>query len=159
MLYFTVCKQFLTKNNASIVNFFLLKNIKRICNEFNFETPMKSLYCIFVRSILEYGSVMWDHDISCDLNQIRSFQRICLNYVAYKLEIDHPLHDYSLVLRRLGLNTLANRRFEANLVFLRRLIDNTIDSPKLLKHINFKVSTYHARHVYLFSLPICVIIY
>lgn len=57
-------------------------------------------------------------------------------------------------MNQLGLNSLANRRLEANLTFLRRLIDGLVDSPKLLTMINFRIPSSHARHMYLFSLPI-----
>ena len=55
---------------------------------------------------------------------------------------------------RLGFKTLADRRFEANLTFLSRFIDGVIDSTELLTQINFKVSTFNAHHMYLYSLLI-----
>lgn len=35
---------------------------------------------------------------------------------------------------------------EANLIFLRRIIDGNIASPELLTQINLKVSTFNERH-------------
>jgi len=52
-------------------------------------------------------------------------------------------------MHRLGINTLADRRLETNLTFLRRPIDSIIDAPELLTQINFKVPTFNARHMYL----------
>lgn len=38
----------------------MLGFVKRTCNEFNLVNSLKILYCVFVRSILEYCSVVWD---------------------------------------------------------------------------------------------------
>jgi len=129
--------------------------IRRVSSEFKLVSSLKSLYCAFVRSILEYGSVVWDPGTSCGKKQVERVQRKFLNIVAYKLNIDHPPHDYSPVMHRLGLNTLADRRLEANLIFLRRLIDGLVDSSELLAQINFKVPSFHSRQLTIFSLPKC----
>lgn len=42
-------------------------------------------------------------------------------------------------MRKLGLVSLADRRVEANLLFLRKLIVGRIDAPSLLSQVNFKV--------------------
>jgi hypothetical protein len=90
---------------------------------------------------------------SCGKKQVERVQRKFLNIAAYKLKIYHPPHDYSPVMHRLGMNTLADRRLEANLIFLRRLIDGHVDSPELLAQINFKVPSFHSRQLIIFSLP------
>jgi hypothetical protein len=43
------------------------------------------------------------------------------------------------VMNKLGLLFLADRRVDANLVFLHKLIDGRVDTPSLLSLINFKV--------------------
>ena len=50
----------------------------------------------------------------------------------------------------LGFKTLDNRKFEANLTFLSRLINST----EILIQINFKVPTFNTCHIHLFSLLI-----
>ncbi|KAL4148808.1 hypothetical protein QTP88_002960 [Uroleucon formosanum] len=92
-------------------------------DEFKLVTPIKTLYCAFVRSILEYG-VVWDPYTACDRNQIERVQRKFLNYAAFTLNIDHMPHDYIPVMDRLGLSTLVDRRQTANLNFLKQLIDD-----------------------------------
>lgn len=107
----------------------LLGYVKRIFQEFKLVTPIKTLYCAFVRSILEYGAVVWDPYTACDRNRIERVQRKFLNYAAFTLNIDHMPHDYIPVMDRLGLSTLVDRRQAATLNFLRQLIDGKIDSP------------------------------
>ncbi|XP_050540336.1 uncharacterized protein LOC126904976 [Daktulosphaira vitifoliae] len=129
--------------------------IRRICNDFKLVSSLKTLYCSFVRLILEYGLIVWDPVTSCDMMQVKRVQRKFLNFTAYKLKIDHPPHDYTPKMQLIGLFTLNDRRLEANLTFLRRLIDGHIDSPELLELIKFKVPSFHARHLILFSVPKC----
>lgn len=58
-------------------------------------------------------------------------QQRFLNFVRYQLKISHPPYNYPLV----GFKMLAYRWFEANLTFLRLIID----SPELLTQINLKL--------------------
>ena len=83
----------------------MLGFIKRICSEFKLVTLLKYLYCAFLRLILEYRVIIWDPSTSCGMNQVESIQRKFLNLAAYTLKIDHPAHNYSLVLHQLSLKT------------------------------------------------------
>ncbi|XP_008182540.1 uncharacterized protein LOC103309289 [Acyrthosiphon pisum] len=85
----------------------MLGFIKRICNEFKLTSPIKTLYCAYVRFILEYGAVVWDPSTSCGKDQIERVQRKFLNYAAFILSIDHPPHDYIPILNKLGLSSLV----------------------------------------------------
>lgn len=71
------------------------------------------------------------------------------------LKIDHPLHDYSLVMLYLGLDSLVNRGITAILRVLNKLVDGFIDSPEFLALINFKVFKFNVCHTYPFSVPKC----
>jgi len=62
-------------------------------------TPIKFLYCAVVMYILEYGTVVWDPDTSCDImNQIERVQCKFLNFIAYKLKMYRLPQDNSLIL-------------------------------------------------------------
>jgi len=100
----------------------MLGFIKRIFNEFKLTSPIKTLYCAYVRSILEYGAVVLDPPASSGKDQIERIQRKFLNYAAFILNINHPPHDYNPILNKLGLSSLVDRRKVANLKFLRLLI-------------------------------------
>jgi len=79
-----------------------------------------------VRSILEYGSLVWD------LHTANGF------YHLERVQSCSP-HDYTPVSKGLDLKSLANRRRMLGKTFLRVLLSNRIDSPTLLFLINFKV--------------------
>ncbi|KAF0742799.1 Uncharacterized protein FWK35_00026132 [Aphis craccivora] len=50
---------------------YLLEFVKLIAYEFNLESSIKVLYCSLVRSILEYGSVVWDPHTTSSSLQLR----------------------------------------------------------------------------------------
>jgi hypothetical protein len=129
--------------------------IKRVSLEFNLISPLKALFCALVRSILEYGVVIWDPSTANGMNQLERVQRKFLSFAAMVLHIDHLSHEYDPVLKRLGLTILADRRVSANKVFLRNLINGSIDCPVLLSQLNFKIPTFHSRATYPFFIPLC----
>jgi len=88
---------------------------------------------------LEYGAIVWDPYTCCGSDQIERVQSNFLKHAAFILSNDHPSHNYYLILNKLGLTYLVDRRKAANLKFLCLLIDDCIDSPVSLTMINFKV--------------------
>ena len=51
----------------------LLEFVKRMSAEFKFSNSLKTLYCSFVRSVLEYGIIIWE---SCTLDRSYQFERV-----------------------------------------------------------------------------------
>lgn len=130
--------------------------VKRISSEFKLTSPVKALYCSLVRPLLEYGSVLWDPHTASNSALIERVQRRFLSYAGYVLNIPHPLHDYTPVLRELGLSTLADRRVASNLKLLRGLINGSSDAPTLLSLINFRVPPRRTRSAVTFAIPMRV---
>lgn len=90
-------------------------------------------------------------DTSCGKVQVEHVQQKFLNFATYQrtyvLKINHSFHDYSPVITYTSNwfgYIIAHRRLEANLMFLRRLIDGLTDSPELLSLVNFKVGIYYS---------------
>ncbi|KAF0773042.1 Uncharacterized protein FWK35_00001249 [Aphis craccivora] len=54
-----------------------------------------------------------------------------LNLFAFILKIIHLIHNNQSVMHKLGLVSLTDMRFEANLICLRKLIEGIIDAPFL----------------------------
>jgi len=133
----------------------LLGFIRRVSSEFKFTNSLKSLYCALVRPILEYGSVVWDPHCADLCRQLEGVQRKFLNYASYSLKIPCPPHDYSPVLSKLNLSTLASRRYSQNISFLTKLISSDIDAPTLLSLINFRVPARFTRNSIPFHVPFC----
>jgi len=127
--------------------------IKRIANEFELSRSLKALYCALIRSILEYGSVVWNPQSLVHSQSIERVQRKFLGFAGFKLNIYHPPHDYSPVSHRFNLPSLADRRSARDSLFLQNLICGKTDSPSLLQHINFRVPARQTRNVAPFAIP------
>ncbi|KAL4107267.1 hypothetical protein QTP88_017643 [Uroleucon formosanum] len=128
--------------------------VMRTMNEFKLSGSLKTVYCSLVRSMLEYASVLWDPFVVTDSCHLEQVQRRFLSSAAYMLKIVHPPHDYTPVLRALGLTSLADRRVKANLAFLKKIIDGSLNAPSLLVQVNFKVPHRATRSRVPFAVPL-----
>lgn len=97
------------------------------------------LYTSLVRSIVEYGSVLWSPRTKCGINQIERVQHHFLNMVSRSVGIIHEPHDYKPVLTALNLCTLSERRNMSDIKLLNDLISRVIYSPCLLARIGFRI--------------------
>jgi len=76
------------------------------------------------------------------------------NFVFFFLKIEHPPHDYSPILCYLKLSSLSDRRVLANLNFLNKLVNESIDAPELLAEVNFKIPGRSSRLFALYCVPL-----
>ena len=113
--------------------------IKRSCIDFHNPNALKTLYFSFIRSILEYGSLIWT---SASTNHLQSLDRVqnnFLRFISFQCKINRiPHSNYEGLLQYLNIKSLNTRRITCNLIFLFKLINNFIDCPELLELINFK---------------------
>jgi len=131
----------------------MLGFVIRISKEFNLYSSLKTIYCSLVRSLLDYASVLWDPYTLAASCQLERVQRRFLSCAAFRLKIKHPPHDYSIVMQELVLVSLADRRVNTNVEFLKKLVDGRFDAPKLLVLVNFKVPSRTIRHHVPFLVP------
>lgn len=116
-------------------------------------------YCFLVWSLLEYSSILWDPFMVADSFHLERIQRRFCFSVVFILKIFHRLHDFSSVMDKFGLTSLADRRMEANLVFLHKLIDRCVGTPSLPSQINFRVIFHSTKFNSLFVVPFHIINY
>lgn len=62
---------------------FRVFGLRRNCSEFKNPNYIKILYLLSVRSILEYGSVIWNRHQSSLINEIECIQNRLLRVLAY----------------------------------------------------------------------------
>jgi hypothetical protein len=120
---------------------------------FKLATSLKTLYCSLVKSLLEYASVIWDPYTTADSSHLEQVQRRFFSSAANILGIQHNKHDYLSVSNKLGLISLVDRRMTANLMFLSKLINDSIDAPSLLSQVNFRVPPRSSRSCFPFLIP------
>lgn len=116
----------------------MLNFIKRF--SYNFQDPytLKTLFIAYVRSILEYCSIVWSPHIKTHENRIESVQKQFLLFALRKLRWTvFPLPPYDARCMLISLESLAKRREFASLSFINDLIANRINAPELLQTLNF----------------------
>jgi hypothetical protein len=64
--------------------------IERNTSMFKSANCLRTLYFALVRSILEYGVIIWHPNLAKDVIRLERVQNRFLSYAAYLLEIDHP---------------------------------------------------------------------
>ncbi|CAH1370601.1 unnamed protein product, partial [Tenebrio molitor] len=73
---------------------------------------LKLLYCAYVRSKLEYGSIIWDPSYQRYVDKVETIQRRFLKFLAFKTDGVYPERGYSQqnLLKRFDFLDLQTRR-------------------------------------------------
>lgn len=136
----------------------MLGFIKRRASEFNNIWVTKTLYCSLVRSILEYGSVVWNPHHEVHIKKIESIQKKFLLYILnhiYSPRDFNNLPSYLYRLNIINMKTLEGRRdlLASCFIFdvLKRKINITFFNERVLlnndvrqtRHTNFLKVTHH----------------
>lgn len=126
--------------------------IIRQSSEFQDIKCIKRLYYAFVRSRLEYASLIWNPHYEEQMNQIEKVQRRFLKYLFFRKHGVYPRRSYphDRLLGEFDELLLANRRTSGSLLFLQRMINGDIDASDILEQISFRVPQFHSRNINLF---------
>lgn len=108
--------------------------IFKIADEFRDPTCLKALYCSLVRSILEFGEVIWCPYQAVWTARIESVQKKFVRYALRHLPWNNPdqLPRYEDRCELLGLDTLERRRTISQAVCVAKALLGDIDSPSML---------------------------
>lgn len=125
---------FITSKTYSMLGF-----IKRICKQFKNVRALKSVYFAYVRSYLEYASVVWHPRQLSYINKIESIQKKFLIY-ALRRSVwrgrDFRLPPYIERCQSIGIEPLWRRRIN---LFVFDLLRNRLKAPALMNRIRLKV--------------------
>lgn len=129
--------------------------ICKVASEFRDPFCLRSLYFSLVRSILETNSVVW---CPFNANWIRRIESVQRKFVRYALRFlpwrdSQQLPAYYARCQLLGMQTLEQRRFDAQAVFIAKLLTGEIDSPRILQQLNLYAPERSLRRRDLLSLP------
>ena len=131
----------------------MLGFIKRFC--YNFQDPytIKTLYIAYVRSILEYCSIVWSPHPGVQEERIESVQKQFLLYALRKLGwTAHRLPSYEARCMLIDIQTLKERREYVMASFVNDFVSQNVDSAVLLSKLNFYAPIRQLRHRSLFAL-------
>lgn len=133
----------------------ILGFVKRWAKEFNDPYVTKSLYITFVRSILEYASVVWDPCYAVHITRVESVQRRFLRFALKDLPWDNPLAlpSYLQRLNLLSLVTLERRRKCSKILFMFKILSGAIDCPFLTGAVNINIPPRSFRNYVLLNVP------
>lgn len=131
--------------------------IIRNCHELNNINTLKMLFATFVRSKLEYGSVVWNPYYAVHSHAIEQIQRRYLKFMVFKEDKVYPPIGFpnDTLLERFGSCELSRRRFLHSVIFLHKLLKNKINCPDLLHKIQsyIRIPSVQTRLINFFYLP------
>lgn len=121
--------------------------IYRSCKDFTSSECLKSLYFAFVRSKLEYCSVIWYPIHKTHIGLIESIQRKFLKYLAFKEDGTYPPRGFSqdLLVKRFNLDHLECRRIVATVKLLHDLLNNHADCITLVSQLRLHTPRLNSR--------------
>uniref|UniRef100_A0A0R3Q9H7 Reverse transcriptase domain-containing protein n=1 Tax=Brugia timori TaxID=42155 RepID=A0A0R3Q9H7_9BILA len=129
----------------------MLSFTKRFSFNFNDPYTIKTLYVAYVRSILEYCSIVWSPFQTTHINRIESVQKQFLLYALRKLGwTTFPLPSYEARCMLINIQTLEQRRKIAMVSFVNDIVSQRIDSAEILSKLNFYIPSRQLRNRNLF---------
>lgn len=130
----------------------MLGFIIRNCTSFSNEIALKTLYYSYVRSKLEYCSLVWYPYYTYHKNVIENVQRRFLKFLSFKVDGFYPERGYqhSLLLNRFNLTSLDLRRVINSLKILFNIFHNKLDCSLLLGMFSLQVPRITSRQTHTF---------
>lgn len=147
-----------TEHISSVIAkaYVVLGIVKRNTREFNDVYCLKTLYISLVRSILEYGVVVWCPYHAVHIDRIERVQRAFLRFALRGLPWQNRLHlpPYEHRCALIRLPTLRDRRTLLQRLFIFDLLENNIDCPELLSRLRFNAPERVTRRMEFFRQPL-----
>lgn len=103
----------------------LLSFIVRSSKHFKSIVALKALYYSFVRSLLEYASLVWNPSQQYNISILERIQKKFLKFLAFKIDGRYPEQgaNYAELCSRFNVPSLASRRMLHSLLFLFKLFN------------------------------------
>jgi len=111
--------------------------VKRNASLFTDPYTRLALYFAFVRSKLEYASLIWNPFTTTHGNRIERLQKQFLKFALLPLRFLDPTPSYHQQCRLVHLPSLEHRRTILAICFISDLLDGSIDCPELLSKVGF----------------------
>lgn len=119
----------------------MLGFVIRCSKEFKDPYVVKALYCCFVRSILEFSSVVWCPYYKVHISRIESIQKRFLRFALRNLGWRDRLvlPPYKDRLQLLNMNSLEHRREVGMVMFMLKVLKGDIDAAYLLRQADVDI--------------------
>jgi hypothetical protein len=130
-----------------------LNFILRISKPFKSTSTIRALYQAYVRSILEFASVVWCPQYICYIDRLERVQKKMLRHLNYRCRVSFDNMLQSAHYHK--IMTLENRRTVTDMCFLFKLINGLVDSSDLLGEVCFRCPVRSLRSQTTFCMPRC----
>mgnify|MGYP000512335400 FL=1 len=122
--------------------------IVRCTRDFSNIEVIKTLYNSYVRTKLEYASVIWSPGYITHVTNLEKIQRRFLKYAWYKNEGIYPPQGFShtALLNKFNYVRISERHDYHYLMTLYKILNNLIDCTRILDRLDFVVPRLNSRH-------------
>jgi hypothetical protein len=124
--------------------------ISRNTKHFRDPSSLTILFNSLVRSVLEFGSTIWNPSYITHINAIERVQNKYIKQLNFRKRLHFASYDQARQYYK--MNSLESRRIVLDLCFLHRIINNNVDSPYLLGELPFHCPARRSRYPALFYL-------
>lgn len=140
-----------TVTNAYKVLGFIIRN----CRDFTRRETLVLLYNSYVRSRLEYASVVWEPYYGVHIGSLEAVQRRFLKYLNFRLTGIYPCIGYphNQLLAEHCFESLSVRRQRALLLFLHKLVTDGVHCDYIRSQLQYGFPRSASRHPLHFYLP------
>lgn len=121
----------------------MLGFVKRICSNMANPYALKSVFCAFVRSKLEYANVLNPY-YNFGSTKIETIQKQFFIYALRRLywnRESYALPPYDERCKSIGLESLERRRYNTCVCFIYDLLEGHIDTPALVSMLDLNENT------------------
>lgn len=133
----------------------MLGFIMRGCRFMTDIMTFRILYMSFVRTRIEYASIVWIPAYEVHVASLERVQRRFLKTTTFMLTGSFPGRGTPQedLLRQFNMQSLQTRRDMTSVIFLYKIVNNIIDCPELLYRIGLRVPRAGSRDTQLLHLP------
>lgn len=131
--------------------FFLIRNVSNFTNI----RLLFNLYCMYVRSNLEYACVIWYPITYSTINDIEKLQKVFIRWIYKKITGIYPKYPFKISyydqmqhinnIDELTILTLAKRRDHTLAKEMHKLLHCKLDATHLLELVRMRVPLAHLR--------------
>ncbi|XP_055644162.1 uncharacterized protein LOC129780183 [Toxorhynchites rutilus septentrionalis] len=129
--------------------------LRRNTAHFDDVYALKSLYCAFVRSVLEYAVQVWAPYHAVHIQRIERVQKRFVRYALRGLPWNDPtnLPPYEQRCALIGMQTLESRRLMLQRIFIFDVLTDKIDCSYLLRNVSLHAPSRQLRHHRVLAMP------